>query len=190
QKRAVVGQATKGRGKAQVAEGTQSEQVAQQAFNMPADETSSTLIVRDQGYAAAIAEARAMLDWVGIANLADRVAGALPYTDERRVAIGRALMCKPAFLLLDEPAAGMSAVEAQDLSALIRRIADEMGCGVLLIEHNVGLVLDLCHHVIVLDSGVVIETGDPTAIRASDTVRHAYMGTAVDTHLPVLEVME
>lgn len=140
--------------------------------------------------AAAIAEARAMLDWVGIANLADRVAGALPYTDERRVAIGRALMCKPAFLLLDEPAAGMSAVEAQDLSALIRRIADEMGCGVLLIEHNVGLVLDLCHHVIVLDSGVVIETGDPTAIRASDTVRHAYMGTAVDTHLPVLEVME
>lgn len=138
--------------------------------------------------AAAIAEATAMLDWVGIAPLANRIAGTLPYTDERRVAIGRALMGKPAFVLLDEPAAGMSAAEAQDLSALIRRIAGEMGCGVLLIEHNVGLVLDLCHHMVVLDSGAVIETGDPTAIRASERVRHAYMGTAADTHLPVLEV--
>jgi branched-chain amino acid transport system ATP-binding protein len=140
--------------------------------------------------AAAIAEARAMLDWVGIAPLANRIAGTLPYTDERRVAIGRALMGKPAFVLLDEPAAGMSAAEAKDLSALIRRIAAEMRCGVLLIEHNVGLVLDLCHHVVVLDSGSVIEAGDPAAIRASERVRHAYMGTAADTTLPVLEVLE
>ncbi len=138
--------------------------------------------------AAALAEATAMLDWVGIAPLANRIAGTLPYTDERRVAIGRALMGKPAFVLLDEPAAGMSAAEAQDLSALIRRIANDMGCGVLLIEHNVGLVLDLCHHIVVLDSGAVIETGTPAAIRASERVRHAYMGTAADTHLPVLEV--
>jgi branched-chain amino acid transport system ATP-binding protein len=140
--------------------------------------------------ATAIAAARAMLDWVGIAPLANRIAGTLPYTDERRVAIGRALMGKPAFVLLDEPAAGMSAAEAKDLSALIRRIAAEMRCGVLLIEHNVGLVLDLCHHVVVLDSGSVIEAGDPAAIRASERVRHAYMGTAADTTLPVLEVLE
>lgn len=141
-----------------------------------------------QSRAAAIAEATAMLDWVGIAPLAGRIAGTLPYTDERRVAIGRALMGKPSFILLDEPAAGMSAAEAADLANLIRRIAGEMGCGVLLIEHNVGLVLDLCHHIVVLDSGAVIETGDPAAIRASERVRHAYMGTAADTHLPVLEV--
>lgn len=140
--------------------------------------------------AAAIAEARAMLDWMGIAPLANRIAGTLPYTDERRVAIGRALMRKPSFVLLDEPAAGMSAQEAADLAALIRRIAGEMGCGVLLIEHNVGLVLDLCHHIVVLDSGAIIETGDPAAIRASERVRHAYMGTAADTNMPVLEVME
>ena len=140
--------------------------------------------------AAAIAEAEAMLDWVGIAPLANRIAGGLPYTDERRVAIGRALIGKPAFVLLDEPAAGMSAAEAKDLSALIRRIATEMNCGVLLIEHNVGLVLDLCDHVVVLDSGVVIEAGTPAAIRGSERVRHAYMGTAADTNLPVLEVME
>jgi branched-chain amino acid transport system ATP-binding protein len=141
-----------------------------------------------QSRAAALAEAEAMLDWIGITPLADRIAGTLPYTDERRVAIGRALMGRPAYLLLDEPAAGMSVPEAADLADLVRRIAVEMGCGVLLIEHNVGLVLNLCHHIVVLDSGVVIETGDPAAIRASEKVRHAYMGTAADTDLPVLEV--
>jgi branched-chain amino acid transport system ATP-binding protein len=97
-------------------------------------------------------------------------------------------MGRPKFLLLDEPAAGMSAQEAADLSALIRRIAGEMGCGVLLIEHNVGLVLGLCDHIVVLDSGAVIETGAPAAIRDSEKVRHAYMGTAAETDLPVLEV--
>jgi branched-chain amino acid transport system ATP-binding protein len=152
------------------------------------DNLEVTGIGLGQSRAAAIAEARAMLDWVGIAPLANRIAGTLPYTDERRVAIGRALMGRPAFLLLDEPAAGMSGQEAADLSALIRRIATEMGCGVLLIEHNVGLVLGLCDHIVVLDSGAVIETGDPAFIRASEKVRHAYMGTAADTHMPVLEV--
>ena len=141
-----------------------------------------------QSRKAAIAEAEAMLDWVGIADLGDKIAGTLPYTDEARVAIGRALMGRPKFLLLDEPAAGMSAQEATDLSALIRRIAEEMGCGVLLIEHNVGLVLNLCDHIVVLDSGAVIETGPPGQIRDSEVVRHAYMGTATDTDLPVLEV--
>ncbi len=134
------------------------------------------------------AEAAAMLDWVGIGPLAHRIAGTLNYTDERRVAIGRALIGVPSYVLLDEPAAGMSAPEAADLSALIRRIVGEMGCGVLLIEHNVGLVLNLCDWVVVLDSGMIIETGDPAAIRASEKVRHAYMGTATETDLPVLEV--
>lgn len=139
---------------------------------------------------AAMAEARAMLGWMGMAPLGRRIAGALPYTDERRVAIGRALMGRPAFLLLDEPAAGMSAPEAADLAGLIRRIAGEMGCGVLLIEHNVGLVLSLSDQIVVLDSGAVIDSGSPAHIRASERVRHAYMGTAADTHLPVLEVGE
>ncbi len=140
--------------------------------------------------AAAIDEAMSVLDWMGIAALSRQIAGTLPYTDERRVAIGRALMQRPAFLLLDEPAAGMSAPEAADLSALIRRIVAEMGCGVLLIEHNVGLVLGLCDHIVVLDSGAVIEEGPPAAIRDSERVRHAYMGTAAETALPVPEAME
>lgn len=129
---------------------------------------------------AAAAKAEEMLQWIGIGHLAERVAGALPYTDERRVAIGRALMMEPKYLLLDEPAAGMSADEAEDLVKLIRRIRDDVGCGVLLIEHNIALVLSVCSHIHVLDSGELIEAGPPKAISASEKVRHAYMGTQAD----------
>jgi branched-chain amino acid transport system ATP-binding protein len=121
-----------------------------------------------------------MLEWIGIAHLAERMAGGLPYTDERRVAIGRALMLEPSYLLLDEPAAGMSADEATELTSLIRRIVAEVKCGVLLIEHNIGLVLNICDHIHVLDSGEVIEVGPPSVIKASEKVRHAYMGTQAD----------
>ncbi len=134
----------------------------------------------------AAAKAEDMLDWIGIGTLAERTAGALPYTDERRVAIGRALMLEPKYLLLDEPAAGMSAEEADDLVKLIRRIASDIGCGVLLIEHNIGLVLSICNHIHVLDSGEVIEDGPPKAIKASERVRHAYMGTQVDAEGDIL----
>jgi branched-chain amino acid transport system ATP-binding protein len=134
----------------------------------------------------AAAKAEAMLDWIGIAALADRIAGGLPYTDERRVAIGRALMMEPRYLLLDEPAAGMSAEEADDLIRLIRRIVAEMKCGVLLIEHNIGLVLNICDHIHVLDSGEIIEDGPPAQIKASEKVRHAYMGTQAEAGGPVL----
>ncbi len=128
----------------------------------------------------AAAKASEMLAWIGIADLSERLAGGLPYTDERRVAIGRALMLSPKFLLLDEPAAGMSAEESGDLATLIRRIVAEHGCGVLLIEHNIGLVLTLCEHIHVLDSGHVIESGAPEVIKASEVVRHAYMGTRAE----------
>jgi branched-chain amino acid transport system ATP-binding protein len=128
----------------------------------------------------AIKEAERILDWLGIGRLADTIAGALPYTDERRVAIGRAIMMKPRYVLLDEPAAGMSAEESRELAGIIRRIAGEMGIGVLLIEHNIGLVLEVCERIFVLDSGEIVEVGTPAQIRASDIVRHAYMGTQRD----------
>lgn len=127
-----------------------------------------------------------MLEWIGISHLAERMAGGLPYTDERRVAIGRALMLEPKYLLLDEPAAGMSAEEANDLASLIRRITAEVKCGILLIEHNIGLVLTVCDYIHVLDSGEVIEVGPPAAIKASERVRHAYMGTQSEAEGPVL----
>lgn len=134
----------------------------------------------------ALAEAERVMEWLGIAHLANTIAGALPYTDERRVAIGRAIMCKPRYLLLDEPAAGMSEHESHDLASIIRHIASEFGIGVLLIEHNIGLVLELCERIFVLDSGEIIEVGPPAQIRASDAVRHAYMGTQHDELIPAL----
>ena len=134
----------------------------------------------------AAAKADAMLDWIGIGAMAERTAGALPYTDERRVAIGRALMLEPKYLLLDEPAAGMSAEEADDLASLIRRIIAEVKCGVLLIEHNIGLVLNICDHIHVLDSGEIIEVGSPAQIKASEKVRHAYMGTQAEAEGEVI----
>jgi branched-chain amino acid transport system ATP-binding protein len=134
----------------------------------------------------AIAEAERVLDWLGISHLAGTIAGALPYTDERRVAIGRAIMCNPRYLLLDEPAAGMSEHESHDLADIIKRIAGELGVGVLLIEHNIGLVLELCERIFVLDSGEIIEVGPPEQIRSSDAVRHAYMGTQRDELIEVL----
>jgi branched-chain amino acid transport system ATP-binding protein len=135
----------------------------------------------------AIAEAERVMEWLGISHLANVVAGALPYTDERRVAIGRAIMGNPRYLLLDEPAAGMSEHESHELADIIRRIAGELGAGVLLIEHNIGLVLELCERILVLDSGEIIETGSPDQIRRSDAVRHAYMGTQHDEAIPVLD---
>ena len=128
----------------------------------------------------AAARAEAMLAWIGIAHLAERTGGGLPYTDERRVAVGRALMMEPHYLLLDEPAAGMSADEARELASLIGRIVAEKKCGVLLIEHNIGLVLNICDHIHVLDSGEIIDVGSPAAIKSSEKVRHAYMGTQAD----------
>ena len=122
------------------------------------------------------AEAACVLDWMEIDDLSEHLAAGLPYTDERRVSIARALMFRPDFLLLDEPAAGMSEAEAADLATLISRIAGDLGIGVLVIEHNVGLVLSVSAQVVVLDSGRVIEVGDRTAILQSGAVREAYLG--------------
>lgn len=133
------------------------------------------------------AEARRILQWMGLLHLAGQTAGALPYTDERRVGIARAIVGGPGFLLLDEPAAGMSEHEANDLRSTIAQVVQDVGCGVLLIEHNVRLVLSICSHVVVMDSGEVIEQGDPDTIRQSERVRHAYMGTAADTAVDPLE---
>lgn len=144
------------------------------------DNLACTGVGLGQRRAAAEHEAEDLLRWMGIADLQSRPAAGLPYTDERRVAIARALMGRPAFLLLDEPAAGMSEKEAADLAALIRRIAVERGTGCLLIEHNVGLVLSVCSHVVVLDGGRVIEQGDRAAILGSRAVREAYLGANVE----------
>ncbi|AXC50750.1 ABC transporter ATP-binding protein [Paracoccus suum] len=131
---------------------------------------------------AAATEADRVLDQTGIAQLAHEVAAVLPYTDQRRVAIARATVCQPKFLLLDEPAAGMSQQEAQGLADTIRTIRANEGPAVLLVEHQVGLVLSLCDEIAVLDRGRIIALDTPDAIARDEVVREAYLGTSGDAH--------
>jgi branched-chain amino acid transport system ATP-binding protein len=131
------------------------------------------------GLSRSAARRRAMelLDWIGLAEHGHREASTLSYGDERRVGVIRALALKPAFLLLDEPAAGLNASEADDLRALIGRIQASFGCAVLLIEHNVALVMKLCNRIQVLESGRTIAVGTPAEVQAESRVREAYLGT-------------
>jgi len=122
------------------------------------------------------AHAMEMLEWVGLADKAHMLAGALPYTDERRVGIARALAMNPHYVLLDEPAAGMSDHECDEIMHLIGEIPERFGCGVLLIEHNMRVVMGVCHRVQVLDGGRTITHGTPKEIMAHPEVIKAYLG--------------
>jgi branched-chain amino acid transport system ATP-binding protein len=107
---------------------------------------------------------------------AHRPAAGLSYGEERRIGLARALAVNPLFLLLDEPAAGLAAAEADELRHLIVDIRSRYNCGVLVIEHNMALVMNLCERIHVLDSGRTIATGTPAEIRADAGVRRAYLG--------------
>ena len=124
---------------------------------------------------AARARAQTLLDYVGLAHLADRVANSLSYGDRRRLEIARALASGPCLLALDEPAAGMNATETRALAELIRRIRDD-GTTVLLIEHDMRLVMSLCDRIAVLDSGRKIAEGNPDEVRTNEAVIEAYLG--------------
>ena len=117
-----------------------------------------------------------MLDLVGLADKGEHLAGSLPYGEQRRVEIARALMLSPRLLLLDEPAAGMNPQETQTLLELIRRVRDELEITVLLIEHDMKLVMNLCEELFVLDYGHLIATGDPKSIQRNQRVVEAYLG--------------
>jgi len=117
-----------------------------------------------------------VLEETGLAGQADQVADTLPYGLERRVGIARALVMKPEFLMMDEPAAGLNETEAEELLALIRTLRDKYGCGVLLVEHNMQLVYNLCERVQVLLSGGTLVEGTPKEVWAHDEVHQAYLG--------------
>jgi branched-chain amino acid transport system ATP-binding protein len=120
--------------------------------------------------------ARAMLDWVDLADRQTLPAGALAYTDQRRLGIARALVLSPAFVLLDEPAAGMSDAECEDLMVLVASIPTTFTCGVLLIEHNMRVVMGVSHRVHVLDGGRTLAEGTPAEIQRDQAVLAAYLG--------------
>lgn len=140
------------------------------------DNVEVTAVGLGTGRRRAQAHARAMLDWVGLADKAALAAGALAYTDQRRLGIARALVLSPAFVLLDEPAAGMSDAECEDLMALVSAIPSTFTCGVLLIEHNMRVVMGVSSRVHVLDGGRTLAEGAPGAIQRDPAVMAAYLG--------------
>jgi branched-chain amino acid transport system ATP-binding protein len=124
------------------------------------------------------AAAKEALTYIGLENVAERRADALPYADERRVGIARALALEPRFLLLDEPAAGMTELECDELARLIQQLPDKFGCGVLLIEHNMSVVMTVCQRLHVLDNGRTLATGLLEQVRRDPDVIAAYLGAA------------
>ena len=130
--------------------------------------------------AAAVARARRWLDATKLLDRADDPAGALPYGDQRRLEIARAMCTKPILLCLDEPAAGLNPRESEELANLLGRIrsgaVEAPGCSILLIEHDMGVVMRISDHVVVLDHGRKISEGPPAAILADPVVIAAYLG--------------
>jgi branched-chain amino acid transport system ATP-binding protein len=123
-----------------------------------------------------------LLGRLGLTDLADARAGSLAQGDERRLGVARALVTEPAFVLMDEPAAGLPEAEVPEFAEVVRSVRDDHRAGVLLIDHNMALVMGVCDRIHVLDQGRTLAAGTPAEIRGDLNVAAAYLGeTAVET---------
>jgi branched-chain amino acid transport system ATP-binding protein len=128
------------------------------------------------GPAAARTRAEELLGALGLSANADAPANALAQGDERRLGVARALATNPSFLLLDEPAAGLPEAEVPAFADVVRSVRDEREVGVLLIDHNMGLIMEICDRIHVLDQGRTLAEGTPADIRGNLDVGAAYLG--------------
>ncbi len=137
-------------------------------------------LLRLPGYyrseAAANMKAMELLDFMGLADVADQKAGSLPYGVQRRLEIVRALATNPSIILLDEPAAGMNPSETAELMHQIRRIRDTFHIAIFLIEHDMNLVMNVCETIAVVNYGKIICKGTPEQVRQNPAVIEAYLG--------------
>jgi branched-chain amino acid transport system ATP-binding protein len=130
--------------------------------------------------AAIVERSLELLDTLGLVHRAGEQARSLPYGEQRKLEIARALATEPKVLLLDEPVAGMNANEKREMRALIQGLRDQFDVAILLIEHDMGLVMDICEHITVLDHGITIATGNAAKIQDDPKVIEAYLGTTED----------
>jgi branched-chain amino acid transport system ATP-binding protein len=127
---------------------------------------------------AARERAARLLELLGLEENVAQPAGSLAHGDERKLGVARALASEPRYLLLDEPAAGLPEAEVPEFAAVVRSVRDEHEAGVLLIDHNMALVMDVCDRIQVLDQGRTLAEGVPAEIRANLDVAAAYLGEA------------
>ena len=141
--------------------------IAASALHLPKLRREETVIRR---------KAEQVLQFMGLSAFAGAWAFGLPYGILKKIEIARTLMCSPRLIILDEPAAGLNDTETLELAGLIRRIRDEYGCTILLVEHDMGLVMEVCDRICAISFGRLLALGTPEQIRSDPNVQQAYLG--------------